>query len=161
MLIRPTAHDDFDAIAAMTNHFIRETSIHFGYEEMTPDECREPWLRDRERFPWLTAEIDGVFAGCAKAGVWRGRKAYENTAETAVYVEPSMHRRGVGRALYGALLEELRTRGFHVAVGGITLPNDASVALHEAMGYRSVGTFEEVGWKFGTWWSVGFWSRKL
>jgi phosphinothricin acetyltransferase len=93
--------------------------------------------------------------------VWREREAYAGTVETGVYVDPSFHRRGVGRALYAELFTRLRAAGFHTVIAGIALPNDASVRMHEASGFAHVGTCREVGRKFGQWWDVGFWQAPL
>jgi phosphinothricin acetyltransferase len=159
--LRPTSPADFPTIAALTNHFIQHTTIHWGTQPTSAAEMLGLWEKTRERFPWLTAELDGRFAGYAKAAVWRERAAYDRTAETGLYVALDCHRRGVGRALSLALLDELRARGFHAAVAGIALPNDASVAMHEAVGYRHVGTFREVGFKFDQWLDAGFWQVTL
>ena len=161
MLIRPVQAADFDAIAALTNHFIQHTAIHFGYQAVSPSELRMPWESSRSRYPFLVAEVEGRFAGWAKSGVWRDRAAYQWTAESSVYVEPSFHRRGVGRTLYAALIDECRRCGFHSLIGGITLPNDASVCLHESMGFRKVSQVAHAGWKFDAWHDVGFWQLML
>jgi phosphinothricin acetyltransferase len=106
---------------------------------------------------WLMHEAGGY----AYASRHRDRAAYRLTTETSVYVAPEAQGRGVGRALYDALLAELVARGFAVALAGITLPNPASVALHEAVGFRPVGVFEAVGFKFGRWHDVGWWQLAL
>lgn len=161
MRIRPTEADDFVEIAALTNVFIRESATHFGYEEETVEGLRAVWEAARGTYPWLTVEVEGRFAAYAKSSVWRGRSAYRHTAETTIYVCEFARRRGVGRALYEAMLEELRGRGFHTAIAGITLPNEASVRLHESLGFAYVATFREVGWKFERWHDVGFWQVML
>lgn len=159
--IRTFEDRDVAPANALTNHFIRETAIHFGLKEATDAEFRAVWQSGSARFPWLAAEVDGRFAGYAKAGVWREREAYAGTVETGVYVDPSFHRRGVGRALYTELFVRLRAAGFHTVIAGIALPNDASVRMHEACGFTHVGTCREVGRKFGKWWDVGFWQAHL
>jgi phosphinothricin acetyltransferase len=162
MLIRPARSTDFDAIATLTNRSIVGSAIHFGYEPVSGAELRDLWSAKRERYPWLVAELEGgAFAGYAKAGVWRERAAYAWVVETAVYVEPAAHRQGVGKALYARLLTVLREQGYHMAVAGITLPNEGSVRLHEAAGFEFVGRFAEVGWKLGAWHDVGFWQARL
>lgn len=161
MVIRPAEARDFAAIADLTNTFIRDTAIHFGAVEQSPDELIAIWEATRPTHPWLIAELDGRFAGFAKAGVWRERAAYRRTAESAVYVATFARRRGVGRALYQSLIDDLRSRGFHTLVAGITLPNAPSVALHESVGFRHVATFSEVGHKFDRWHDVGFWQLML
>lgn len=159
--IRAALPGDAGAIAALTNRFIRQTAIHFGTEVVAPSCFIDMLARDAGKYPWVVAEVAGAFAGYAKAGIWRERAAYSRTVETAVYVEPSVHKKGVGAALYRRLFEELRGAGFHTAVAGITLPNDASVRLHESVGFVFVGRFAEVGRKFDAWHDVGFWQRPI
>jgi L-amino acid N-acyltransferase YncA len=111
--------------------------------------------------PWLVYERDGEVAGYAYAGVHRTRAAYRWTAEVTAYVAQSHQRAGVGRALYEELLARLRAQNFRLAVAGITLPNDASVGLHEALGFEPVGVYRNIGWKFGSWHDVGWWQLDL
>jgi phosphinothricin acetyltransferase len=117
--------------------------------------------------PWLVA-VDGAreatapaFAGFAKSSSWKGRCAYNWSAEVTVYVRPDRHRKGIGRMLYARLIEILRAQGYRTLLGGITQPNDASVRLHETLGFRRVAMLERVGWKFGRWWDVGYWELQL
>jgi L-amino acid N-acyltransferase YncA len=152
---------DVAPACALTNHFIEHTAVHFGYTTQSEDEFASMWRSGAATHPWLTAELEGRFAGFAKAGVWRARDAYAKTAEVTVYVEPFAQGHGVGRALYGELLARLTAAGFHTAVGGVTLPNEGSVRLHEAMGFTYVGTFREVGRKFDRWHDTGWWQRML
>ena len=99
--------------------------------------------------------------GYAYAGVWRTRAAYRQTVESTVYLEQGLISKGYGTLLYRALIEELRKKEFHVVLGGITLPNPASVALHEKMGFKKVAHFTEVGYKFNHWLDVGFWQLTI
>ncbi|MBI5516410.1 MAG: N-acetyltransferase family protein [Deltaproteobacteria bacterium] len=161
LLVRAFSEGDVAPANALTNHYIVHTPIHFGLEPSTDEAFRALWEKGRARFPWLAAEVRGVFAGYCKAGTWRERAAYERTVETGVYVEERCRGRGVGLALYGALFEALREGGFHAVVAGITLPNEASVRLHERAGFSPVGVFREVGRKFDQWHDVGFWQRGL
>jgi phosphinothricin acetyltransferase len=113
-------------------------------------------------FPWLVAEAgDGAVVGYAYATQHRERAAYRWATDTSVYVAPSHQRRGIGRSLYAALLPLLVRQGYYVACAGITLPNEASVALHESFGFELVGSYERVGFKFGRWWAVGWWLTQL
>jgi len=157
MQIRPARDDDFDAIAAITNHYITTTSIHFGYDALTG----ESLLAHRGHYPWFVAEEAGKVLGYAKAGVWRERAAYQWTCETGLYVAHDARGRGLGRQLYDALLAECAARGFRSAVAGITLPNPASIALHEACGFSHVGTFADAGWKNGAWHAVDWWQKRF
>ncbi|CAG0959193.1 phosphinothricin acetyltransferase [Phycisphaerales bacterium] len=160
-LIRPATVSDFPAIAALTNHFIANTTIHFGTTPVTADELTAAWLQSRDTYPQLVAELDGRFAGFAKAYRWREREAYAKTAEVGIYILLDLHRRGVGRALYSALLDDCRTRGFHTAIGGIALPNEPSIRLHEKLGFTHIGTFRECGYKHGAWRDVAFYQMML
>jgi len=111
---------------------------------------------------WLIAEdADGTIAGYAYGSPHRERAAFQTSCDVAVYVDPSHARRGIGRALYAALLPALAERGYHAAFAGIALPHEASIALHEAMGFTLVGIYREVGWKMGAWRDVGWWQRLL
>lgn len=110
---------------------------------------------------WMVAELEGRVVGFAYGGEHRSRRAYRWTTEVSVYIDAAAHRRGVGRALYEALFDELRGRGFQLAVAGITLPNDASVGLHRAIGFESAGVYRRVGWKDGAWWDVSWWQLEL
>ena len=160
-VVREFAEADVAPANALTNHFIRETPIHFGTLPATDEDFAAVWAKGRARYPWLAAERGGRFAGYCKAGLWRERDAYARTVETGIYVTRDAQGRGVGRALYEALFARLRDAGFHAAVAGITLPNDPSVRLHESVGFTPVGVFREVGRKFDAWHDVGFWQAML
>jgi L-amino acid N-acyltransferase YncA len=114
-----------------------------------------------QRYPWLVAERDGAIAGYAYGTVHRTRRAYRWVVEVTVYVDARRHRTGVGRGLYQALLPLLARQRLQVAVAGITLPNDASVALHESLGFQPVGIYRDFGYKFGAWHDVGWWQARL
>ena len=124
-------------------------------------EMRARMTRVTSGHPWLIAELDGEVAGYAYATRHNERAAYRWATDTSVYVSAAHHRRGVGRALYGALMPLLIRQGFYVACAGITLPNEASVGLHEACGFAPVGVYESIGFKFGRWWAVGWWRLEL
>ena len=111
--------------------------------------------------PWLVLEEDHGVVGYAYACAHRDRAAYRWSVDVSVYVDGTTQRRGVGRALYDTLLRLLPLQGFCVAHAGITLPNAASVGLHEAVGFTKVGVYEAVGWKHGAWHDVGWWRRPL
>jgi phosphinothricin acetyltransferase len=161
MLIRAAVADDFDAIAALTNHYIERTAIHFSYEAIPAAEVRRDWEASREKYPFLVVEVDGQFAGYAKAYLWRGRAAYSRTAETGIYIEPRFQGAGVGKGLYRALIEACRAAGFHTLVAGIAVPNENSCRLHEVLGFVQVGVFHEVGRKFDRWHDVAFYELVL
>jgi phosphinothricin acetyltransferase len=161
LLIRPFSAPDIPPANQLTNHYIQHTAIHFATQPASNDEFRDGWLQTREKFPWFAAEVHGRFAGYAKAYTWRSRAAYDKTAEVGLYVHPDFQRKGVGRALYAALVHACREQGFHTLIAGIALPNDGSVKMHEACGFAYVGTFREVGRKFDQWHNVAFWQLML
>jgi len=117
--------------------------------------------RIRAAHEWLVAERDGTVVGYAYGGIHRTRRAYQWTAEVSAYVDRTAQRSGVGRELYTELFRRLRDRGFRLLVAGITLPNEASVAIHEALGFEPVGVYKHIGWKAGRWWDVGWWQLDL
>jgi L-amino acid N-acyltransferase YncA len=134
-----------------------------SFEESAPDRAE---MEDRigsiaGGYAWLVAEEESRIAGFAYACRHRSRAAYRWSVDVSAYVAAGQRRRGHGRRLYEALFEELRERGFHVACAGITLPNEASVALHEGLGFEPVGVYREIGWKGGAWRDVGWWQLRL
>jgi len=162
LVVRDAAADDAAALVRIYNHYIRETVITF--EEDTIDAAEmERRIGDLvgADFPWLVATANGDVCGYAYAGTWRTRAAYRYSVEATVYLDPDRCGQGVGTRLYDELLERLAARGVHAIVGGIALPNPASVALHEKLGFRKVAHFEAVGFKFGRWVDVGYWQIVL
>jgi L-amino acid N-acyltransferase YncA len=137
---------------------VTDSSISFEAEPPTADQMAE---RIRAAHEWLVAERDGQVVGYAYGGTHRTRTAYQWTVEVSAYVDRSMHRSGIGRELYTALFDRLRQRGFRLLVAGITLPNEASVGIHEAMGFEPVGVYKNIGYKVGRWWDVGWWQLDM
>ncbi|MDE2155976.1 MAG: N-acetyltransferase [Xanthomonadaceae bacterium] len=113
------------------------------------------------RYPWLVWEESGDVLAYAYAGRFRERAAYDWIAETSIYVRADAHRRGIARRLYSALLDVMRLQGLTQAVGVITLPGAASVAMHAAMGFAPAGVWRQCGYKLGQWWDVGVWQKEL
>ncbi|MHC5114134.1 MAG: GNAT family N-acetyltransferase [Planctomycetota bacterium] len=157
MDIRLATLDDVAAILEISNHYAAETPANFAIEPESPADWEATFRATHEQYPWLVAVADGEVVGWAKASPWKGRCAYAYSAEVSVYIRPTHHRRGIGRALYDRLLATLRAQGYRSAIGGITLPNDASVALHESFGMERAAVFRSVGWKFERWHDVGYW----
>jgi phosphinothricin acetyltransferase len=157
-MIRSARDDDFPAIAAITNHYITTSTIHFAYEPLSVEQFR---ALQKPRFPWFVFDDGEEVLGYAKAGTWRDRAAYDWTAEIGLYVKAGAHGRGIGRALYTALLAELALRGFRSAIAGVTLPNDASIALHAKFGFESVGIVRDAGFKHERWWDVEFFQKRF
>jgi L-amino acid N-acyltransferase YncA len=134
-----------------------------SFEETAPDgaEFARRIEATSARYPWLVADVDGHVAGYAYASGYRERAAYRWAAEAAVYVAGGHRRQGIGRRLYGALFELLARQGLRMVCAGVTLPNDASVALHEACGFQPIGVYRRIGFKQGRWWDVGWWQLEL
>jgi phosphinothricin acetyltransferase len=139
---------------------VRDTWISFELEPPTPDEMARRIADYGASHGWLVAEEGGRIAGYVYGSPHRNRAAYASSCDVAVYVDPAFARQGIGRALYGALLPLLGLR-YHAAFAGIALPNEASICLHEAMGFTPVGIYREVGKKLGGWRDVGWWQRLL
>ncbi len=160
-MIRACAPADAAAIAEIYNHYVRETVVTFEETPVSVDEMARRIVDVGARFPWLVWEDDGAVAGYAYASAWKSRSAYRLSVESTIYLDADRHRRGIGTKLYGALLAELKARGFHTAVGGIALPNAASIALHEKLGFTKIAQFVEVGRTFDRWVDVGYWQLIL
>jgi len=159
--IRLVRGSDAAAIREILVPIVRDTVISFELEPPSEEELRERMREVLALTPWLVLEKDGRLLGYAYAGTFRKRAAYRWTVETSIYVHHDARGRGVGRTLYATLLECLRLQGFRLAIGGIALPNDASVSLHESLGFTKKAVFADVGWKLGRWVDVGFWEYAL
>lgn len=162
MEIRAATTDDAEAIAAIYNHYILTTTVTFEEAAVAADEMAQR-IADLQvaGLPWLVATSGVAVVGYAYASKWRARHAYRFSVESTVYVDAGRHGKGVGDALYVRLLEQLADAGYHLVIGGIALPNDASVGLHEKHGFDKVAHFREVGFKFGRWLDVGYWQKTL
>lgn len=153
---------DAEAIARIYNHYVADTCVTFETESLSGAEMAQRIADTLEiPLPWLVADADGAIAGYAYASKWKGRCAYRYSVETTVYLEPLSTGRGLGRRLYAALIDAVKAQGMRTAIGGIALPNAASIALHERLGFRKVGHFEQVGFKQDRWIDVGYWQRLL
>ncbi len=161
VVIREARPEDAADLLAIYRPFVETTAVTFETEVPSVEDFAGRVAKSRAGWNWLVAETPRGIAGYAYGTRWRERPAYGKTVETSAYLDPRFHRRGIGRALYRALLDDLTGKGFHTAVAGIALPNEASVALHRALGFEPVGIFREVGWKRGAWHDVGWWQRRL
>lgn len=159
--VRLATPDDAASCAAIYRPYVERAAVSFEMEAPSTAEMRARIARTLERAPWLVVELDGTVRGFAYATRHRERPAYDWTAETTVYVDEAFTGRGVGQTAMTALLELLRLQGFHLAVAGITLPNPASVALHQALGFREVGVYPAIGWKLGRWHDTGWYAMEL
>ena len=160
--IRAATPADAEVLARIYNHYITDTVVTFEETPITATEMGTRLAETRSLgLPFLVAQTDAGVQGFAYASRWKGRCAYRHSVEVTVYIEHEATGRGLGTQLHAALFGELARGDCHVAIGGITLPNAASVALHEKVGMRKVAHFSEVGYKFGRWLDVGYWQLVL
>jgi phosphinothricin acetyltransferase len=161
--IRRAEPRDLSALLDLYNHYVLNTPITFDIEPRTWRE-RQDWLGQfagSRRYQCFVAALGGTAIGWACSTRFKEREAYATSVETSVYCAPDRTGRGLGRRLYATLFDALAGEDIHRAYGGITLPNAPSVALHEAMGFRHIGTYREVGRKFGRFWDVALYERPM
>lgn len=162
MTLRVATPDDAGAIAAIYGPIVSDTAISFELDPPSVAEMRARIENILQRLPWLVSLDElGLVNGYVYASKHRERAAYRWSVDTAAYVREDSRGRGVGRRLYQALLDELTCLGYFQAFAGITLPNAASVGLHEAVGFRPLGAYRRVGYKLGSWHDVGWWQKSL
>lgn len=160
-MIRVARDEDAAAIQAIYAPSVSAGVATFETEPPGVDAMRERLRARLKHYPWLVWEEDGEVLAYAYAGRFRERAAYDWIAETSIYVRADAQRRGIARHLYGALLDVMRLQGISQAVGVITLPGTASVAMHEALGFAPAGVWRQCGYKLGQWWDVGVWQKEL
>jgi L-amino acid N-acyltransferase YncA len=160
--VRPATAFDAEALARIYNYYVLNTVITFE-EEPVSAATMATRVADVQSasLPWLVAEVDGVVVGYTYASKWKVRSAYRYSVETTIYLEQGREGQGLGTRLYSELLRILREQGIHAAMGGAALPNEASVALHEKLGFERVATFRQVGFKFQQWVDVAYWQILL
>ncbi len=162
MRLRGATPGDAAAISAIYAPFVTASAVSFETEPPGPGDLRGRIEAAGDLYPWIVAcEADDRVAGYAYAAAFRPRPAYRYAVETSVYLAPGAEGRGLGKRLYRALLDTLEAQGFAQAIAAITLPNQASVRLHEALGFAAAGVYRQVGWKLGGWHDVGLWQRAL
>ena len=159
--IRAAAAADAAAIQAIYGPVVETTAISFEEIAPTVGEMERRIVATLPTHPWLVCEEAGVVLGYAYAGSHKARAAYRWSVDVTVYIGAAARRSGVGRALYTVLFDLLARQNFHMAFAGIALPNPSSVGLHEAMGFRPLGVYPQVGFKFGRWHDAGWWQRPL
>jgi phosphinothricin acetyltransferase len=159
--IRSAAASDAPALLAIYAPYVEGTVVSFETVVPNVDEFAGRISKSTARWAWLVAERDGACLGYAYGSAHRERAAYRWSVETSAYVAASARRQGVGKALYLALFDALAARGYCNAYAGMTLPNDASAALHRSVGFEPIGVFRRVGFKFGAWHDVAWAQRRL
>ena len=160
-MIRMATERDAGAMLDIYAPIVQQTAISF---ELSPPSLPDFKNRIRSSIqdrPWLVCEAAGQILGYACATAYRSRGAYAWSVETSAYINAQFHRQGIARSLYHSLLKMLALQGYYMAFAGIALPNDASIAFHEAMGYKAIGVFQQAGYKLGRWYSVGWWQLPI
>ena len=163
MEIRKIKFSDVEQITAIYNFYVDSTQVTFEEACITPDEMHERVEKViKSDLPWLVLESEeGDVLGYAYASPWHTRRAYRFTVEATIYLMAEVQGQGYGTILYEALLALLHQQEIKSVIGVIALPNEASIGLHEALGFEKVGEFAEVGFKFEQWVSVGYWQLIL
>lgn len=164
MDIRPCQDEDIADVCAIYNHYIEHTTITFEEVPLSPADMATRVKAYQQHYPWLVCLDYGQIVGYAYASKWKERAAYRHTAEATVYLKDGLSGQGYGTALYRALIEQIRadaSQPCHVVLGCIAIPNEASVALHESLGFQKVAHFAQVGRKQGKWLDVGYWQLML
>lgn len=161
MTIRPALESDLDAINAIYNHYVLTSTCTYQEEPSTGEE-RLAWFRGRsEAHPVVVAEVDGEVVGWASLSPFRDRSAYRRTVEASIYIRHDRQRLGIGRALLLDLIDRARALGHRALIGGVSAEQEASIRLQESLGFRKVGHFREVGYKFDQWLDVAFYQLML
>jgi L-amino acid N-acyltransferase YncA len=156
-MIRDVQGHDAAAICSIYNYYIENSVTTFEEHPVSVPEMKKRIKEITKELPWLVFEEQGSVLGYAYASKWKSRCAYRYSAESTVYLSRMSIGRGIGTQLYEALIGRLRSLSFHSVIGGIALPNPASVALQEKRGFEKVAHFNEVGWKMSRWVDVGYW----
>lgn len=161
MIIREATLEDVPAMLEIYNEAILNTTATFDLEEQTLEE-RQVWFKKYGGIhPLIVAEVDGKVAGYSSLSLFRDKQAFIRTTELSIYIHTGFRGLGIGNRLMEEILQRAKALGHHVVIGGITAGNDVSVKLHEKFGFEYVGTFKEVGHKFGSWQDVSFYQLTL
>lgn len=160
-LIRTAEIEDVPMILDIYSYYVENTTITFEIKPPDIEEMKRRLIETVKTFDWIIYELNETIAGYAYYTKFRERKAYDYSCETTVYVHKDLTGKGIGSALYGQLINRLEKTSKAVAIGGISLPNDASVRLHEKLGFKNIGILKNVGRKFNKWIDVGYWELEL
>ncbi|MDH5398278.1 MAG: GNAT family N-acetyltransferase [Cyclobacteriaceae bacterium] len=156
-MVRLATKEDAAAVSTIYNHYVENTTVTFEINPVAVEDMVARIAEILSKYPFLVYDTNNIIEGFAYASRWKGRCAYEYSAESTVYVKKDAVGRGIGKALYKELLFRLKEQGIHSVIGGISLPNEASIRLHEGFGFEKAGQFREVGRKLGKWIDVGYW----
>jgi L-amino acid N-acyltransferase YncA len=161
-MLRAVTSTDAAMIAEIYNHYVMNTIITFEEEEISAREMAQRITEVQESgLPWFVWAENGRILGYSYASKWKSRCSYRFSVEATVYLAKDATGRGLGTKLYQALIDALRPNRIHAVIGGVALPNEGSIALHEKLGFQKIAHFKEVGWKFDQWIDVGYWELIL
>ena len=158
-MVRKAKISDAESITTIYNWYIENTVVTFDLETVSPNFFSKKINSEEEH--WLVYEKDREVVGYACAVPWKLRRAYQNSVEVSIYLNNNNHGAGIGSILYSALIDHLRELNYHAAIGGVALPNEASIRLHEKLGFKKVAHFMEVGYKHNRWIDVAYWQLLL
>lgn len=156
-MIRSVTINDSKQLIDIYNYYIENSSATFEEESIDVIEMKKRIEEIIPTLPWLVYQKKGDIIGYAHASPWKSRCAYRYSFEISIYVKFNSQCKGIGTKLYTELIKRLKILGAHSIIGGITLPNDSSIKLHEKFGFKKVAEFEKIGFKFGKWLNVGYW----
>lgn len=159
--LRKAASSDLQDILNIYNHYIKNTIITFDLEPISIETFRDQMLPVLDSFPFYIAHCKNEILGYAYLASWKKRKAYDFTVESSVYLKAGNEGKGIGKLLYKQLFNDAEKYGIHSVIAGISLPNESSVKFHEYFGFKYIGAFKEVGYKFDDWIDVGYWQLIL
>lgn len=162
-MVRDATPSDASSICEIYNHYVLHTHSTFEMDPISEQEMakRVSHVQNELKLPWLIFEMKDQIMGYAYATQWKPRKAYARTVESTVYLSPDSFGKGIGSIIYRELLDQLVALDYHSILGGIALPNDASIGLHEKLGFVKVGQLKEVGFKMNRWVDVGYWEYRV
>lgn len=156
-MVRRVQLEDANAIVEIYNYYILNSIATFEETAIDAIEMKNRIQQCTARHPWLVFEEKGEIIGYAYAGEWKSRCSYKYSVESSVYLKHNATKKGVGTILYSELIKQLKKTDLHVIIGGISLPNEPSIYLHEKFGFEKIAHFKEVGNKFNKWIDVGYW----
>ena len=160
-MIREVKLSDAKAIVDIYNYYILNTNITFEEKQLTVDDMEERIIEKTAKHPWIVYERDGQVIGYAYLSGWHSRSAYRYSNEASIYLDSNEKGHGIGKELFGQLLEVSKGYGVHTIVSGITIPNAESISLHEKFGFKKIAEFKEIGFKNNKWLNVGYWQKLL
>ena len=160
-MIREVKLSDAKAIVDIYNYYILNTNITFEEKQLTVDDMEERIIEKTAKHPWIVYERNGQVIGYAYLSGWHSRSAYRYSNEASIYLDSNEKGHGIGKELFGQLLEVSKCYGVHTIVSGITIPNTESISLHEKFGFKKIAEFEEIGFKNNKWLNVGYWQKLL